>query len=168
MESKIRIGLLVDYLESEYSDSLIKGLSTFCKTKGISLYIFFVGEIKNVDTTFNYQYVAAASFITQNNLDGVVITSGGQFHSFTKEELVSYLKKYFSLPLVNISSQLPQIPSLVVDCKDAFSELIKFLIERKNKKYTRKDKNRSKLICLDCMKKSISPIEARVTDMAPL
>ena len=132
MESKIRIGLLVDYLESEYSESLIKGVSTFCKTKGISLYIFFVGEIKNVDTTFNYQYVASASFVTQNNLDGVVIASGGQFHSFTKEEFVSYLKKYFSLPLVNISSQLPQIPSLVVDCKDAFSELIKFLIEKQH------------------------------------
>ena len=132
LESKIRIGLLVDYLESEYSESLIKGLSTFCKTKGISLYIFFVGEIKNVDTTFNYQYVAAASFITQNNLDGVVITSGGQFHSFTKEEFVTYVKKHFSLPIVNISSQIPQIPSLVVDCKDAFSELIKFLIEKQH------------------------------------
>ena len=92
LESKIRIGLLVDYLESEYSESLIKGVSTFCKTKGISLYIFFVGEIKNVDTTFNYQYVASASFVTQNNLDGVVIASGGQFHSFTKEEFDESIK----------------------------------------------------------------------------
>lgn len=128
-EKKIRIGLVIDYLASEYSENLLRGISFFCKERNIDLIVFAIGEIKgNSSQTYNYQYVAITSQIKKENIDGIVIASGTQMHGMSKKEFLSYLRSYKMLPIVNISMELSGIPSVIVDCDKAFDTLIQYLI----------------------------------------
>ena len=127
---KQRIGLVIDYLASEYSENLINGAASYCNEKDVDLVVFIIGEIHNPSIkTHNYQYVATTAQIRQANVDGIIIASGTQMHGTTKNELISYLHSYKPLPIVNISMVLKGIPSIVTDCNQAFDSLIQYLID---------------------------------------
>ena len=134
---KKRIGLLIDYLVSEYCENLVDGISSYCKDNDIELLLFVIGEIySSAPKTYNYQYVATTAHIREANVDGFVIVSGTQMHTMSQKEFLSYLRSYKSLPIVNISMELPDIPSIIVDCTQAFSSMIQYLItEQKCRKF---------------------------------
>ena len=134
---KKRIGLLIDYLVSEYCENLVDGISAYCKDNDIELLLFVIGEIySSAPKTYNYQYVATTAHIREANVDGFVIVSGTQIHTMSQKEFLSYLRSYKSLPIVNISMELPEIPSIIVDCTQAFSSMIQYLItEQKCRKF---------------------------------
>lgn len=128
--NKRRIGLIIDYLVSEYSENLIIGMDSYCKEKDIDFLLFTIGELHSPSTkTYNYQYVATTAQIRKTNVDGIVIASGTQMHGTSKKEFLSYLRSYKPLPIVNISMELDGIPSIVVDCDQAFDSLIQHLID---------------------------------------
>lgn len=125
---KIRIGYIADYLNTEYSESLINGISTYCQENDIELVIFQIGLIKSSKTGYDYQYLSIASQITQNNLDGIIIPSGTQLHGMSKKSLAAYLKSYKPLKMVSIALEMPDVPSIMVDCQNSFEALISYLV----------------------------------------
>ena len=128
-ERKKRIGILLDYLTSEYCENLLEGISSYCKDNDVDLIIYVIGEIhSSAPATYNYQYVATTAQIKEANVDGFVIVSGTQMHTMSQREFLSYLRSYKSLPIVNISMELPEIPSIIVDCNQAFSSMIQYLV----------------------------------------
>lgn len=128
-QRKKRIGLLIDYLVSEYCENLLDGISSFCKKHDVDLLLYVIGQIHSFSKeTYNYQYVATTAQIKEANVDGFIIVSGTQMHSVSQKEFISYLRSYKSLPIVNISMKLPGIPSVVADFEQAFESLIQYLI----------------------------------------
>ena len=127
----MRIALVADYIDSEYAENLINGISSYCKENDIEFLIFSIGEFRNYnDKNFRYQYIAITALIKKHNLDGIIIAGGTQLHEMSKSDFVSYLKSYKDLPIVNISVPLPKIPSILVDCDVAFDSLIQHLMCR--------------------------------------
>ena len=94
-ERKKRIGILLDYLTSEYCENLLDGISSYCKENDIELLIYVIGEIySSAPGTFNYQYVATTAQIKEANVDGFVIVSGTQMHTMSQKEFLSYLRSF--------------------------------------------------------------------------
>ena len=91
---QMRIGLLIDYVISEYAERIIRGVSLACQEKSAELVVFSIGQLQNLNGAFDYQNVAVSSFVSSNNLDGAIFISGTIMHSLTKAEVASYIKSF--------------------------------------------------------------------------
>ena len=128
--NKIRIGFIADYLNSEYSECLISGIKTCCKEHNIELLVYQIGKIKpNNNTAHDYQYLAISSQINENNVDGIIISSGTQLHGMSKASYASYLHSYKPLKMVSIAHEIPGIPSIICDAKKSLEALVSYLIK---------------------------------------
>lgn len=129
-EKKRRIGLVVDYLTSEYSENLMDGVSSYCKEHDVNPFIFPIGELNNISTNdYNYQFVSAIAHVNEHNIDGLIIVSSQQMHKTSNEDFYSFLENFKSIPMVNISAALPGIPSVSVNYENGFESLIQYLVE---------------------------------------
>lgn len=127
---RYKIGLIIDYINSEYTTTLIEGMREACKDFELSLLIFSVAELHNLSLPYDYQCMAVSALINKNNLDGVIMATGSQMHYLTKAELFSYIKSFNPLPVVSLSVEIPSVPSLIVDSYAAYDEIISDLIEK--------------------------------------
>lgn len=128
MERRMRIGLLVDFLVSEYSEFLIEGVNASCKKMNADFYIFQMGQLNSQSNNFDYQCVAITSLISQKNIDGIIVTSTTQTHNKSLESFVSYIKSFAPIPVVNISTEILGIPSIVVNYEMAFRSLVEHVV----------------------------------------
>lgn len=128
----MRIGLLIDYVVSEYAERMIKGVSLACKEKSAELIVFSIGRLQDFSGGFDYQNAAVASFASSKNLDGLIFISGTLMHSLTKNEVVSYIKSFRPLPVANISMEIPGVTSVIVDCEEAYKNVVDELVERQH------------------------------------
>ena len=126
----MRIGLIIDYVVSEYAERIIRGVSLACQEKSAELVVFSIGRLQDISGAFDYQNVAVSSFISSKNLDGAIFISGTIMHTYNKTEAASYIKSFKPLPLANISMEIPGIPSVVVDNQDAYESIIEELVTR--------------------------------------
>ena len=126
---KLRVGLLIDYIYSDYSQYMLRGMQKACLDFDAQLFIFPIGELHNVQFSYDYQYASAAALVSSANLDGVIFTSGTQMHYMSKADMLSYIRGFNPLPVVNLSSELKGIPSITVDCYKAYKELLDNLID---------------------------------------
>jgi len=131
-----RVAFVIDYLVSEYSDLVIQGMRAACKQFDMELLILPIAELHNIKKDYDYQYVATTALLTQKNIDGIIFPAGTQMHFLSRRELEEYLKNYNGIPIVNISSTIPNIPSVNVGCYYAYKEIINNLVDvQKCKKF---------------------------------
>ena len=126
----MRIGLVLDYVVSEYAERIIRGVSLACQEKSAELIVFSVGRLQDLSGAFDYQNLSVSSFISSKNLDGVIFISGTMMHSLTKSEVASYIKSFKPLPVANISMEIPGVTSVVVENQDAYESVIAELVKR--------------------------------------
>ncbi|MCQ2591601.1 MAG: GGDEF domain-containing protein [Treponema sp.] len=130
LNGKMRIGLILDYLSSEYSENLLNGIASYCKENNVELLVYTIGEIKSTsEGSYNYQNLAITALIKKENIDGIIIDSGTQLHGMSKKEFLSYLRSYKSVPMVNVSMVLPKIPSITADSNQAFDSMLQYIID---------------------------------------
>ena len=129
----MRIGFVADYLNSEYSECLISGITTCCKEHNVELLIYQIGKIKPDNTTgHDYQYMAISSQVNEHNVDGIIISSGTQLHGMSKAAFTSYLKTYKPLKIVSIAHEIPDIPSIICDSTKAMETLVEYLVKEQD------------------------------------
>ncbi|MBQ4205841.1 MAG: hypothetical protein II662_04210, partial [Bacteroidales bacterium] len=128
----MRIGLLIDYVVSEYAERIIRGVSLACQEKSAELIVFTIGKLQDFSGNFDYQNVAVSSFVSSKNLDGAIFISGTIMHSLNKNEVASYIKSFRPLPVANISMEIPGIPSVIVDNTSAYQSIITELVRRQH------------------------------------
>ena len=146
---RIRIGFVADYLNSEYSECLISGITTCCKEHNVELLIYQIGKIKPDNYTgYDYQHMAITSLINENNVDGIIISSGTQLHGMSKSVFTSYLRSYKPLKMVSIAHEIPGIPSIICDAKRSIETLISYLVKEQ-----------------DCQKFGIMSVESESKEM---
>ncbi len=126
----MRIGLIIDYVVSEYAERIIRGVSLACQEKSAELLVFSIGRLQDLSGAFDYQNAAVSSFVSSKNLDGAIFISGTIMHSYNKQEAASYIKSFKPLPLANISMEIPGIPSIIVNNQEAYESILKELVTR--------------------------------------
>ena len=127
MKKRVRICCVVDYLISDYSESLVRGAAEFCREKKLELLILPIGTLRSGSGHFTYQMLSVASHINSHNVDGVLFPTGTQMFNVDNDFLSSYLKSY-NIKTVCLSYPVKDIPSLMVDCKTGFKSAIEHLI----------------------------------------
>ena len=129
--TKIRIGFVADYLNSEYSECLVSGITTCCKEHNVELLIYQIGKIRRDPKLegHDYQFLAISSQINEKNVDGIIISSGTQLHGMSKAAYTSYLRGYKPLKIVSLAHELQGIPSIVCDARKSQEALIQYLIK---------------------------------------
>ena len=126
----MRIGLVIDYVVSEYAERIIRGVSLACQEKDAELVVFSIGQIQSITNAFDYQNVAVSSLVSSKNLDGVIFISGAIMQSQNKSEVASYIKAFKPLPVANISMEISGIPSVIVDNEEAYDSILTELVKR--------------------------------------
>lgn len=126
----MRIGLVIDYVVSEYAERIIRGVSFACQEKSAELLVFSMGRLQDLSGAFDYQNIAVSSFVSSKNLDGVIFISGSIMHASNKAEVSSFIKSFKPLPITNISMEIPGISSVVVDNLEAYEAILNELVTR--------------------------------------
>ena len=83
----MRIGLVIDYVVSEYAERIIRGVSLACQEKSAELVVFSIGRLQDISGAFDYQNVAVSSFISTKNLDGAIFISGSIMYALPKMKM---------------------------------------------------------------------------------
>ncbi|MCK9169472.1 MAG: GGDEF domain-containing protein [Treponema sp.] len=129
-EGKYRIGLVVDYISSEYVQKLYNGVLSYCQKNHMTVLVFPIGQLCNKEFSTDYQYLSVAAHLTAANIDGLIFASGAELEKASTDYLTSYINSFRPLPVVSVGAVLPGIPSLISDCCMGFGNLISHLIEK--------------------------------------
>ncbi|MBN1214499.1 MAG: substrate-binding domain-containing protein [Candidatus Lokiarchaeota archaeon] len=128
---RITVGCLLNRVDEEYQKIICSGISDYCKQNDLNL-IYYAGRSLNepveLESLCNFVY----DLISPNSVDGLIIFSAVLGNFIKKEELLSFLKTYNSIPSVSIAMEIKDMHSLIIDDKKGMYDLIKHIIEVHN------------------------------------
>jgi diguanylate cyclase (GGDEF)-like protein len=125
-----RIGIQIATLEYGvygYSVEIFPGAVQRAEELDIDLFLF---PARNLDSPhgFEYQYNSTFNFMTQKNLDGLILIPTIISNYVTEEALNKFMLSFGNLPIVSIGLQIPDIPSLLVENRSGMHAIVEHLI----------------------------------------
>ena len=126
------IGVMIHYLDNDYSKILLRGITSAAEEMDVNL-VIMPGRSLNCQlddlkhTTYEYQYNTIYSYATPDNLDALIVSAGtvGQF--VTHEEFKEFLSRYEGIPIITLESVVRGYPCIRLSgsgIKDMVNHLI--------------------------------------------
>ncbi len=131
LDRPISIALLINEVEGDYHEILLKGINAASDNLGVNL-IVLVGKPLYSPDKYEYNHNISYELINFDKIDGVIVSSGSIAKYTDENQLYMFIKK-IPVPVVSIS--LPFGVSCCVDNRKGFNELINHLINYHNKKH---------------------------------
>ncbi|NLP00784.1 MAG: substrate-binding domain-containing protein [Clostridiaceae bacterium] len=129
----MRIGLVVGNLDDGYYNRIAESLSQEFTSLNASLVIFECADF-DYDTPSHYVLNMLCSIAACNFLDGIIIApSTFLYHNI--EDLIREVFEKTSKPVVSIGIPIEGIPSIILDYKSAFDEVISHFISHNIKNF---------------------------------
>lgn len=126
----------VTHMEYEYSQKLLNGVKKFSRDTGTDFFVFSSREPGARGFAFSYQEWAVSKFFNKENVEGLVFPTAALTRYVTETEIVDIAKKIDgSVPMVSLVTEIPGIPSIIIESEKAFKAMIEHLIvehDRKN------------------------------------
>lgn len=131
-QKRLNIGVMIHYLDNDYSKILLKGVVAAAEELDVNLVIMpgrslncQLNDLKH--TTYEYQYNTIYSFATAQNLDALIVSAGtvGQF--VTPAEFRKFLDGFKKIPVITIESVVEGYPCIRLSgsgIKDIVTHLI--------------------------------------------
>lgn len=133
MGKKIRIGVLINVMYSDYASSFLNGIECFCKEHDCTHIVFPLLRGSTV-SRYDFHYNSLISHINPNNID-VLIVASASMASFTHtEEVFAEIRSLPPMPIISVGVEMPGIPSIIIDSKKAIFELVEHLAKVHNRK----------------------------------
>ncbi len=131
MDEKIkRIGFIINDSSTDYSKGLVDGMKAACKDFNSTLLIFPVGEYGKSYSQYGYQKRAVASLISKNNLDGLIFSTAVHGAHVSFKKLSKYVHSFSDIPVVNLGTVIPDMPTILTDCEPGLENMITHLIKK--------------------------------------
>lgn len=117
----VRLGLLLDWLEDDYQNIVLRGAVEAAAERGVGLVCFAGGALgpahggSKPGTRFGAPRNAVFGLACAHNVDGLMVLSGTLANHVGREELVRFCESYRPLPMCSIAVALPTMPSVLVD-----------------------------------------------------
>jgi len=116
-KARLTIGLMLHYLDNDYSRLLLQGATAAAEELDVNL-VIIPGRSLNCQlhdrkyTEYEYQNNAIYSFASEENLDALVISAGtvGQF--VTREEFKQFVDSYEGLPVLTMECAVRGYPCI--------------------------------------------------------
>lgn len=130
MDDKLkRIGFIINDSSTDYSKGLVDGMKAACYDFNATLYIFPAGEYGKTYSQYGYQKRAVASLITKNNLDGLIFSTAVHGSHVSFKKLTKYVHSFSDIPIVNLGTVIPEMPTVLTDCEPGLDNMITHLIQ---------------------------------------
>lgn len=126
--NKYRVGVLVDSLDQNFQTQVLDGILSVCKTYNIDL-VIFSGAQHFSKSERQREYHIVKDFIHQNEINGLIIFAGSITEDFAIEELNKIIQEIPEIPMVSIASELPAIPSIIVDNAGGIEQIMQHFID---------------------------------------
>lgn len=128
------IAVLIHSLTVEYAVQVLEGITTYYKNKDVRLVIFQIKDPHSTYSFYDYQCWTGIDYLQSNEIDGVIIISGSFAMTVTKEIFQEKLKVLKNKPIISIAMDLGMEGTTYtkIQCNQAFSDVIKHLIEKHN------------------------------------
>jgi len=126
--SSFRVALLLDWIETSFQIEHWLGVKEVVEGYGGKLSIFSGGMLSGqggVTSARNSIY----ELISKNNVDGLIVATAALSHIVSSQEIKSFCSRFSSLPLVSLGMKVEGLPSITVNIKSAFSQMMKHIIE---------------------------------------
>jgi diguanylate cyclase (GGDEF)-like protein len=117
----IRLGLLVDWLEDDYQNIVLRGAVEAARERGVGLTCFAGGSLgppqngSKAGSRFGAPRNAVFGLANSRNVDGLMVLSGTLANNVGRQELLRFCDAYRPLPMCSIAVALPTMPSVLVD-----------------------------------------------------
>lgn len=130
---KIRIGVLLNTMYSEYSSCVIDGIEEYCKEHGCVQIIYPL--LRGITpTNYDFQFNSIGAFIDSCNIDVLVISTPTIVNGGNLDLVCEEIKALPEMVKVSLGWDIPGLPSIVVSPRKAIIDAVKHL----NKKHNRK------------------------------
>lgn len=128
------IAVLIHSLTVEYAVQVLEGITTYYKDKDVRLVIFQIKDPHSTYSFYDYQCWTGIDYLQSKEIDGVIIISGSFAMTVTKEIFQEKLKVLKNKPIISIAMDLGMEGTTYtkIQCNQAFSDVIKHLIEKHN------------------------------------
>lgn len=113
-ETRPTIGLLVDWLEDRYQNTVISGVMDSAKDHDVNLICFAGGGIDSPQR-FGKQRNRIFNLVGQSCVDALLLMSGTLANDIGPSAMSRYCKRFAPLPTCSIAVALDDIPSILVD-----------------------------------------------------
>jgi diguanylate cyclase (GGDEF)-like protein len=109
--------LLVDWLEDDYQNIVLRGAVDAARERGVGLVCFAGGSLgpSKSGPRFGAPRNAVFGLANSRNVDGLMVLSGTLANHVGRQELLRFCDGYRPLPMCSIAVALPTMPSVLVD-----------------------------------------------------
>lgn len=134
----INVGLLVNSIHNDYSTLLCKGAAVSAEELGVNLLIVPGRELNytwdNIEINrFEYQNNVLYSYVTEENIDVLLVSLGTVGFFLSSEEKKEFLDRYKGIKTITMESEIEGYPSIVFG-NEGLREEIEHIIKVHNRK----------------------------------
>ena len=137
-KKRLSIGLMIHYLDNDYSKILLRGASSAAEEADVNL-VIMPGRSLNCQlhdqehTEYEYQYNVIYNYACAQNLDALIISAGtvGQF--VTREEFKQFIDGFEGLPVLTLECEMRGYPCVRL-AGSGIKSLVSHLIEEHGKR----------------------------------
>jgi DNA-binding LacI/PurR family transcriptional regulator/signal transduction histidine kinase len=122
------VGVLVDWLESEYQSAVVGGVIGAAREHGVNV-VSFVGGVLGLPSRHGRQRNAVYDLAASDGIDGLVVMAGTLGNHGGLAELAAYLDRFRPIPMVSIAATMPGTTGILIDGEHALRDGIRHLVE---------------------------------------
>ena len=122
------VGVLVDWLESEYQEAVVGGVVETARERGVDL-VFLLGAVLNAPSRFGQQRNVVYDLAKSEGIDGLVILAGTLGNYRGLDGLSAFCERFQPLPMVSIAATMPGMTSILIDGEHALRDGIRHFVE---------------------------------------
>lgn len=126
--SRKTIGVLINDIDGWYGAPIINGIRKVALERDINILVF-PGRSLDSKWRDEVQHNVIYSIVNKEKLDGIIITSASLFNYVGLTESNNFLANFKDKPIVSISVQVNNRPSVMFDNKSSMYEVVNHLIE---------------------------------------
>ena len=134
MDKRIKVGLLIDDIDSSFTQQTCRGAELGAISIDANLYIFPMKYLDSRDflddhNRYEYQYNMISRFVTDKNIDVLYVMMGNIGCRTKYESQIEFLNNLPDIPVVTLFTSFDGFPSVTFDNKVGLEAAVKHLIE---------------------------------------
>ena len=118
-----RIGVLINEVEGGFQTPLIEGLRNKAREHGLRL-LLFPGHGFHSPDVFERQFNMMYHLVDPTRLDGIVSVTSSLQLPLSSDDLIQFLARLQSVPLVSLGLAMPGVPAIQIDNRNGFQALL--------------------------------------------
>ncbi len=122
------ISFIIHSMADSYGQTLFSGIADAASRYNVNL-LCFVGRDLKSPRGFESQANLIYHLAKPRGVDGIIISGSTVGNFITQQEWEVFYKRYHSLPLISIAVPVQDLPSIVIDNKEAMTGLVRHLVQ---------------------------------------